>query len=122
MSMTRKLVAVVRDKDVKQGDLDRAALFVHDTIGCALGAVQASFDAEARERLTGDGAKVQASVSPEIDAAYPRAWGAEVTVEAEDGPCTQAVRGISRRARATARCRARLSGSSERFGRCVHST
>ncbi len=54
--------------------------------------VQASFDAEARGRIAGDRAKVELVLSPEVDAAYPKAWGAAVTVEAADGHTFTAVR------------------------------
>jgi 2-methylcitrate dehydratase PrpD len=59
----------------------------------AEGAVgQASFDAEARGRIAADRAQVELVLSPELDAAYPKAWGAEVTVEAADGHTFTAVR------------------------------
>jgi 2-methylcitrate dehydratase PrpD len=54
--------------------------------------VQASFDAEARGRIAADRAQVELVLSPELDAAYPKAWGAEVTVEAADGHTFTAVR------------------------------
>lgn len=54
--------------------------------------VQASFAADARRRLAADRAKVEVALSPDIDAAYPQAWGAEVTVETEDGRTVSVVR------------------------------
>lgn len=39
MSLTRTLVAIIRRKEVRQEDIDRAALFVLDTLCCALGAL-----------------------------------------------------------------------------------
>jgi len=53
---------------------------------------QSSFDAEARARLAPLRAKVEVSLAPSIDAAYPRAWGAEVAVRTADGRRLQAVR------------------------------
>ena len=54
--------------------------------------VQSSFDAEARGRIAAGRAGVELVLSPELDAAYPKAWGAEVTVEAADGRTFTAVR------------------------------
>ena len=45
----------------------------------------ASFDAEARSRMAAGRAKVALTVAPKVDAAYPKAWGAEVVVETADG-------------------------------------
>jgi 2-methylcitrate dehydratase PrpD len=59
----------------------------------AEGAVeQSSFDAEARRRIAAGRAGVELVLSPELDAAYPKAWGAQVTVEAADGRTFTAVR------------------------------
>ncbi len=46
---------------------------------------QASFDADARSRMANERTKVLVAVAPKVDAAYPRAWGAEVAVETTDG-------------------------------------
>jgi len=46
---------------------------------------QASFGGEARGRLAGLRETVSVALSPSIEAAYPKAWGAEVSVETEDG-------------------------------------
>lgn len=53
---------------------------------------QASFDAEARQRVAAERAKVEVALSPGIDMAYPRNWGAEVTVETTDGRTLKAAR------------------------------
>lgn len=47
--------------------------------------VQASFDAEARQRVAPDLGKVSLALAPAIDAAYPQAWGTEIAVETADG-------------------------------------
>lgn len=47
--------------------------------------VQSSFDAQARERVADARARVALTLGPEIDAAYPNAWGAEVSLETADG-------------------------------------
>lgn len=54
--------------------------------------VRASFDAEARARLATARARVELSVAPLIDAAYPEAWGSEVAVRTADGRRLEAVR------------------------------
>ena len=54
--------------------------------------VQSSFNAEARERVAAEMAKVELVVSPETDAAYPKSWGAEISVEMKDGRTFRAVR------------------------------
>ena len=46
---------------------------------------QVSFDAAARQRLETERKKVWVAVSPKVDAAYPQAWGVEVSVECADG-------------------------------------
>ena len=46
---------------------------------------QASFDADARSRMANERTKVLVAVAPKVDAAYPRAWGAEVAVVTTDG-------------------------------------
>lgn len=46
---------------------------------------QSSFDAAARERLAAERARVSVELSPEIEAAYPGGWGAEIVVETTDG-------------------------------------
>lgn len=53
---------------------------------------QASFDAAARTRVAGERAKVKVERAPAVDDAYPRAWGAELTVETQDGRILQARR------------------------------
>lgn len=53
---------------------------------------QQSFDAEARRRIAAERGKVALAVAPEIEAAYPGAWGAEVTVETVDGRPLAAIR------------------------------
>ena len=40
MSLTRHLVRLIRQKEVARSDLDWAALFVLDTLSCALGALR----------------------------------------------------------------------------------
>ncbi|HEY4192421.1 MAG TPA: MmgE/PrpD family protein, partial [Mesorhizobium sp.] len=47
--------------------------------------VQASFDADARARLAALRAMAEVGVAAGVDAAYPRAWGAELTVDTVDG-------------------------------------
>ncbi|MFH1343956.1 MAG: MmgE/PrpD family protein [Pseudomonadota bacterium] len=54
--------------------------------------VQSSFDIAARARLAAVRAKVVVGLAAGIDAAYPRAWGAELTVETADGRRFMAVR------------------------------
>jgi 2-methylcitrate dehydratase PrpD len=53
---------------------------------------QASFDADARARIAPERAKVDVALAPAIDAAYPKAWGAEIVVETRDGGRFQAAR------------------------------
>lgn len=52
----------------------------------------ASFDATARDRLATTRSRITVALAPEIDAAYPDAWGADVRVTASDGRVLQAVR------------------------------
>src|SRR5215211_168877 len=40
MSLSRQLVRLIRDKSVTQRDLEASALFVLDTVACALGALK----------------------------------------------------------------------------------
>ena len=47
--------------------------------------VQSSFDPDARARVAELRGRVELSKSSSIDAAYPEAWGAEVSVEMADG-------------------------------------
>jgi 2-methylcitrate dehydratase PrpD len=54
--------------------------------------VQSSFDTDARKRITAERGKVTATVSPSIDSAYPKAWGAAITVETVDGRRLQEIR------------------------------
>lgn len=56
------------------------------------GVVQASFGAQARARLAAERAKVAVRLAPDIDAAYPKAWGTAVAVETADGRRLNAVR------------------------------
>lgn len=53
---------------------------------------QASFDADARARLARNRARVAVEIAPEIDKAYPKAWGAEITARTADGRTLHAVR------------------------------
>ncbi len=53
---------------------------------------QASFDAEARERMINNRQKVVVVLAPDIDAAYPESWGAEVVVETASGRRVSATR------------------------------
>jgi 2-methylcitrate dehydratase PrpD len=53
---------------------------------------QSSFDGPARARLAAERGKVEVALSPEIDAAYPQAWGAEVNVDTADGRTCSATR------------------------------
>ncbi|MGX1308925.1 2-methylcitrate dehydratase PrpD [Amorphus suaedae] len=52
----------------------------------------ASFDGPARARLADTRAAVTVALSPEIDAAYPDAWGAELRLTTTDGRTLSAVR------------------------------
>jgi 2-methylcitrate dehydratase PrpD len=54
--------------------------------------VQSSFDAAARGRIAEERAAIDVFLEPGIDAAYPGAWGAEVSVETGDGRKLRAVR------------------------------
>jgi 2-methylcitrate dehydratase PrpD len=47
--------------------------------------VQDSFSAEARQRITALRDKVELSLSPDVDEAYPAAWGVEIAVETTNG-------------------------------------
>lgn len=53
---------------------------------------QASFDAAARARMKNERAKVTVGISRDIDAAYPRNWGTEISVETADGRQLKVVR------------------------------
>ena len=56
------------------------------TVALADGRVdQASFDSAARQRLENARKRVSVAVSPKVDAAYPQAWGVELSVESADG-------------------------------------
>jgi 2-methylcitrate dehydratase PrpD len=54
--------------------------------------LQSSFDKEARARVADWRSKVTVGKSPSIDAAYPDAWGSEVSVETTDGRKFSAIR------------------------------
>jgi 2-methylcitrate dehydratase PrpD len=54
--------------------------------------LQSSFDKEARARVADWRSKVTVGKSPSIDAAYPDAWGSEVSVETSDGRKFSAIR------------------------------
>lgn len=54
--------------------------------------VQASFDADARQRIAPQRGKVKVAVSDAINAAYPGSWGSEVTVVTSDGTVLREVR------------------------------
>lgn len=47
--------------------------------------VQDSFNGDARQRIAGLRNKVRLSLSPDVDQAYPAAWGVEIAVETTDG-------------------------------------
>ena len=53
---------------------------------------QASFDAGARGRIADERARVKLAAAPAIDAAYPGAWGASITVETPGGRTVTATR------------------------------
>ena len=53
---------------------------------------QSSFDAESRRRVAAERTKIAVALAPEVDAAYPNAWGAEIVVETLDGRRFEAVR------------------------------
>ncbi|MET2828303.1 MmgE/PrpD family protein [Mesorhizobium shangrilense] len=53
---------------------------------------QASFDADARQRMVDERKKVEVELAPKIDAAYPESWGAEVIVETASGRRLSAAR------------------------------
>jgi 2-methylcitrate dehydratase PrpD len=53
---------------------------------------QTSFDAEARRRMAAERAKIDVALSTEIDAAYPQAWGADISIETEGGQILRVVR------------------------------
>jgi len=77
----------VCDRPVPQ-DLYSAKFSLQHTVAVALadGRIdQASFDAAARERAATEREKVTLALSPKVEAAYPRAWGVEVTVVTADG-------------------------------------
>jgi 2-methylcitrate dehydratase PrpD len=59
---------------------------------CDGAVTQSSFDAAARTRLAGPRSKVDLVLKPDLDAAYPQAWGAEVIVETLDGGAHRALR------------------------------
>lgn len=54
--------------------------------------MQSSFNAPARARLADMRATVEVMLAPEIDAAYPQAWGASLTAETGDGRTLHALR------------------------------
>lgn len=53
---------------------------------------QASFGTDARRRVAGERAKVDVFLARDVEAAYPRSWGAEVAVETADGRHLTALR------------------------------
>jgi 2-methylcitrate dehydratase PrpD len=53
---------------------------------------QSSFDQSSRERLAKERAKVELSISPLVEACYPKAWGTEVEVHLSDGQVLRAGR------------------------------
>jgi len=53
---------------------------------------QASFDADARQRMVGERKKVEVELAPRIEAAYPESWGAEIVVETASGRRLSAAR------------------------------
>lgn len=57
---------------------------------------QQSFDTAARVRVAGERAKVSLNVDGGIEAAYPNAWGAIVTVETADGQVMSATRSAAK--------------------------
>lgn len=72
----------------KPDDAYSAKFSLQHTVAIALAegrVVQASFDADARQRMAAGRAKVAVGLSPAIDAAYPKAWGTDVTVDTADG-------------------------------------
>lgn len=53
---------------------------------------QASFDAAARQRIAAERAKVDVTLAPAIDQAYPANWGVEIDVVTTDGRTLRATR------------------------------
>ncbi len=53
---------------------------------------QTSFDTAARSRIAAERAKVEVSLAPAVDQAYPANWGVEIEVTAADGRALRAVR------------------------------
>ena len=53
---------------------------------------QSSFDADSRRTIAPERAKVEVMLSPAIDAAYPDAWGAEISLETIDGRKLETIR------------------------------
>jgi 2-methylcitrate dehydratase PrpD len=53
---------------------------------------QASFDPAARQRAAGERAKVEVSLAPAVDRAYPRHWGVVIELVAADGRTLSAER------------------------------
>jgi 2-methylcitrate dehydratase PrpD len=53
---------------------------------------QASFDSAARARLARERAKITLEISDEIDAAYPKSWGAHIQVTTTGGRSFSAMR------------------------------
>lgn len=54
--------------------------------------IQSSFDADARQRMAEERSKVTVGLSDAVNAAYPKSWGVEVRVRAQDGTELTAVR------------------------------
>jgi 2-methylcitrate dehydratase PrpD len=46
---------------------------------------QSSFDADARRRMAPERTRIEVAVAPALDEAYPKSWGAEITVHTADG-------------------------------------
>lgn len=72
-----------------------AKFSLHHCVAAALadGSVTlASFDGSARARLGALAARTSATATPELDAAYPRDWGARVTVRTASGATLSAQR------------------------------
>ena len=53
---------------------------------------QSSFDADARNRIAAERAKVELRLAAAVDQAYPRSWGTELRVEMADGRVLEAAR------------------------------
>ncbi len=79
----------------KPADPYSAKFSLQHTVAIALAegqVVQASFDADARQRVAGERAKVTVGLSEPVNAGYPKAWGADVAVMTADGAELRAVR------------------------------